>query len=45
MEMGINSFFYIELEIEIEIILKTEIEIEWELFDENGIENRNRNEF
>ena len=24
-------------------ILKTEIEIEWKLFDENGIENRNRN--
>ena len=35
--------FFIELEIEIGIILKTEIEIEWELFDENGIENRNRN--
>ena len=43
MEIGINSFFYIELDIEIGIILKTEIEIEWKLFDENGIKNRNRN--
>ena len=40
MKIGINSFLY-RIEIEIGIILKTEIEIEWELFDMNGIENRN----